>query len=240
MNSPNLYLLPATNQGLGHVMRSRTIGQSWNAMFGGLTYRGVVDPAHVATGVVVFDNYLATQDDFDYWGKFGHTVVAYTDFNSPVNADIVVNQNIGARVNSSGKNLLGPLYFALREEYFGLKIDVAGGVFDADAQDRKLDPLEFAQRMALASCVITSAGTTAYEALYLGKPLILRLKTDNQELTYNGLINGGYALPDTDKNVSRAYDNWLPELRDGRYLVDGLGARRVCRAIFQIWRRNNG
>lgn len=240
MNNPNLYLEPNVICGLGHIMRSRTIGQMWSAMFGGMTYSEHTDPEKLACGVVVFDDYDTGQEWIDYWKELGHTVVVYNDFNVPLEADVYVNQNIGARCVAGGKNLLGPRYFALREDYFGLRINTDGGVFDADAEKRNLDPKEFAQKMALASHVVTAAGITAYEALYLGKQVLLRKVSDSQELTYTNLIGQGYAEPATDKNVERAGLGDQFTLRDGRFLVDGLGAGRVCKAIMDAWRNSNG
>ena len=220
-------------------MRSRALQNAWKAMFGDdMTVGDGNIPKE--SGVVVFDDYDATDDVRATWVRKGHIVISYTDFNERQLADMVVNQNVGAKAACWFKSLCGPRFFALRDEYFNLRTDASGGVFDADAEKRNLDSLEFAHRMALASCVITAAGITAYEALYLGKPLLLRCVADNQELTYNGLISGGYALPANDANVSRAHDGTLPELRSGRTLVDGLGAGRVCREIFNLWRQLHG
>lgn len=237
-NLPVIHFYANTVCGLGHIMRSRALQNAWKSMFSGdMLYN---QPPNRTPGILVFDDYDITDETRIWWMELGHMVVSYTEFNVVQSADIVINQNIGASASGGRKNLLGPKYFALRDEYVGLKTDTSGGVFDADAGKRSLTPLEFAHKMALADCVISSAGITAYEALYLGKPLWLRCVADNQELTYNGLISDGYALPyDSSSNALISY-GVLPETRDGRMLVDGLGAARVCREIFKMWRQLHG
>lgn len=237
-NIPAIHFYANTTCGLGHIMRSRALQNAWKSMFGDkITYNSPIDS--FGPGIVVFDDYGVTDESRAGLMKNGDMVVSYTEFNVEQVADIIINQNIGAKAYGGRKNLLGPKYFALRDEYVGLKTDTSGGVFDADAEKRSLSPLEFAQKMALAECVISATGLAAYEALYLGKPLLLRCIADNQELSYNGLISEGYALPATDENVADVR-NGIPVLRDGRFLVDGLGASRVCREIFMMWRQLHG
>lgn len=240
MNSiPVVHFCADANSGLGHVMRSKALQGAWRSMFSAnITCNAPGFPDDPS--VVVFDDYNVNDEQRAFWMSFGHMVVSYTEFNVEQNADIIVNQNIGASASGGKKNLLGPRYFALREEYFNLRINESGGVFDADAEKRNLSPVEFSQKMALASHVVTAAGLAAYEALYLGKQLLLRKIADNQELTYTNLIAKGYAEPATEGNIGRAVLGDRFTLRDGRFLVDGLGAGRVCREIMNLWRNLHG
>lgn len=239
MNSPNLYLLAGT-QGLGHIMRSLTIESAWRSMFSDKTLRGEVLSE---SGIVVVDNYDIGDRECHGYMNHGHLVVRYTEFAKSIVGDIIVNQNLSAERWDLGgrKNLLGTRYFALREEYIGLRVDTSDGVFDADAEKRNLRPFEFSCKMASAGVVITAAGTTAYEAMYLGKTTLLRCIADNQELTYNNLIEQGYAFPATDENINKANGGRdFQTRRDGRFLVDGLGAGRVCREMMNMWRNQHG
>lgn len=233
MNSPTIQFRPNRVAGLGHIMRCMTLEMAWKSMFG-----NTVVPDGYAD-IVVIDDYTVTNEQRARL-MLDSFVVSYTEFNHEHLADIAVNQNLGANTYGGRKNLNGPRYYAIRREYFGLSISEDGGLFDADAEKRSLTPLAFSQKMARASAVVTAAGLAAYEALFLGKPLLLRCIADNQQLSYDQLVAQEYAVPATEKYLHMAERGTLPPLRSGRTLVDGLGASRVAREIFIQWRETHG
>lgn len=233
MNSPSIQFRPNRVMGLGHIMRSATVEFAWKSMFGDTI---------VADGyaeIVVVDDYTVTNEQRAKL-MLDSFVVSYTEFNHEHLADIAVNQNLGANTYGARKNLNGPRYYAIRREYLGMPVSNDGGVFDADAEKRGLTPYEFSRKMARASAVVTATGLAAYEALYLGKPLLLRCIADNQQLSYDNLISQEYALPAEPKYIHQAERGLLPPLRSGKTLVDGLGAARVAREIFVQWREACG
>lgn len=233
MNSPTIQFRPNRVAGLGHIMRVATLESAWKSMFGDT----IVDDGYA--DIVVVDDYTVTNEQRAKL-MLDSFVVSYTEFNHEHLADIAVNQNLGANAYGAHKNLNGPRYYAIRREYLGMSVSSDGGVFDADAEKRGLTPYEFSRKMARASAVVTAAGLAAYEALYLGKPLLLRCIADNQELSYRNLIAQEYAVPAESKYIHMAERGILPPLKSGRMLVDGLGASRVAREIFIQWRETHG
>lgn len=189
----------------------------------------------------MIDDYYYPDQGFYLWKDLGNLVVSFTEFAVNTPADIIINQNIGAEEleYSNPLCLLGTSYFMLRQDYRAFDKDTRGHIFDADSVNRKMTPLEFSQTMAGARAIICSAGLTAYEALYLEKPLFLRLSAENQRRTYTKLIDKGYALPYNDENIERLSYGWIPTLKSGREVVDGFGPRRVCQAILSEWNRKS-
>ncbi len=131
--------------------------------------------------------------------------------------------------------LLGHRFFQLRQDYLTVQRYGHGAIFDADSVNRKLSPLEFSQTMAESRAIICSAGLTAYEALYLEKPLLLRMVAENQRRTYEGLIDNGYAVPYNEVTQERLKYGWIPKVRSGKELVDGEGPSRVVQALHIMW-----
>jgi hypothetical protein len=236
MNNPILYLHADLNCGLGHRRRLETLQTAWDApseWFG-------TDIPSVA-GICVVDDYCFTVQSFQELKANGHLVAYFTEFANDYPVDILINQNIGAEKlkYNAPIQLLGTRFFMLRQEYLTVQKYGHGAIFDADSVDRKLSPLEFGQTMAEAKAIICSAGITAYEALYLEKPLLLRMSAENQRRTYEGLIDNGYAIPYNDIAIERLSYGWIPTVKSGRNLVDGLGPSRVCQALRLMWEQTH-
>ena len=232
MKKPNLYLSADSKCGLGHVRRLQALEWAW----GELANWERSDIPEVP-GICVVDDYYYTEQSFQKWKDAGHLVAYFTEFPCNFAVDIIINQNFGAdklRYDVPVK-LLGTSYFMLRQNYLTVKSYGHGAIFDADSVNRKLTPLEFTQTMAESRAIICSAGLTAYEALYLEKPLLLRMVAENQSRTYHGLIDNGYAVPYNDENKEKLKWGWLPTLKSGRSLVDGRGPLRVVKALEMAW-----
>ncbi len=232
MNKPPLYLRADSKCGLGHVRRLQALERAWGAS---ANWEGTEIPE--VPGICVVDDYYCTEQSFKAWKDAGHLVAYFTEFPCNFAVDIIINQNIGAEnlKYNVPVRLLGTHYFMLRQDYLTVQHYGHGAIFDADSVNRKLSPLEFTQTMAESRAIICSAGLTAYEALYLEKPLLLRMVAENQSRTYHGLIDNGYAVPYNDVNKERLKWGWIPTVKSGRSLVDGRGPQRVVQALLMAW-----
>ena len=90
--------------------------------------------------------------------------------------------------------------------------------------------------MAECSYVLTSAGGTVYEVMYLRKPMLLRKANNTQAVTYNNLIRDDLALVDNAKNREYIKDRVVRRLYSSkvRGLVDGNGASRIVEEILNV------
>ena len=201
---PPLYLWYDRDCGLGHKLRCQTLGNEWLGRGGIVHFSG--EPTVPA--VIVFDDYSGVDADRALWQCANLTVVIEDrPLADLITCDVLLNQNYGAeklRYNTTGRMLLGAQYFMLRDDYCTLNVKEKIEVFDADAQDRKLDAGRFARTVASAEVIVCSAGCTAHEALYLKKTMLLRLSAPNQLVPYEALINDGYALPENSDSERRA------------------------------------
>ena len=96
----------------------------------------------------------------------------------------------------------------------------------------------FASKMADCSYVLTSAGGTVYEVMYLRKPMLLRKANNTQAVTYHNVIHDNLALPDTQENRETMKNPYHRE-RYASYLsglVDGQGASRIVEEILNVVR----
>jgi len=192
--------------------------------------------------VVVIDNYYAT----DAWRRSlrddGHFVVALDELGGIREADLIVNKDIGVThhlyPNVPKENVLcGPSYFLLPHEAKSVTLSHNIPKFDADATGRSLSQKDFLSLMAQADIVSCSAGGTAYIALYMCKPVILRCVAENQRRTYEGFINKGYALPEETFGASLVLKQFpglqVALIERGRALVPGHGVDLVMAAILE-------
>ncbi|MDF5751398.1 glycosyltransferase [Spongiactinospora sp. TRM90649] len=104
---------------------------------------------------------------------------------------------------------------------------------------------ELPRLMAQADLVITAAGTTVWELLYLGVPTALTWVRENQLLGYHAVTKRGLAAGLGAGNDPRSA---VPTLRDlladpgrraryarrGRKVIDGLGRERAADALARI------
>ena len=247
MKIPDLYLNTDTKHGLGHKMRTWAIAEEYLRRGGTVHWTWDKFPGEMC--VTIFDGYFYTNHDRDRWMSAGHLVVTLDDFErADFTTHILVNYNYGIseklpcfhepQIPGISILLLGIKYFPLRDDYKKL-ISIDGDYpFDADSVGRQMKPDVFAKKMAECSYVLTSAGGTVYEIMYLCKPMLLRIANNTQAVTYNNLIGDDLAMVDNMHN--REY------LRQGfarRYfsdkmqgLVDGQGASRIVEEILHVAR----
>ena len=244
MKIPDLYLKVDTVHGLGHKMRTWAIAEEYLGRGGAVHWQWEKLPSEMS--VVIFDGYDFTNHDRKRWMSAGHLVVTLDDFErADFTTHILINYNYGTerlsvfsqpKIPNISITLLGTKYFPLRNDYLGL-ISTDGVVpFDADAVGRQMPPSLFAKNMAEASYILSSAGGTVYEIMYLCKPMLLRRANNTQAVTYHNVINDGLALPDTPENreamespnIRRHYASCL------RGLVDGKGAGRIVEEIVNV------
>jgi spore coat polysaccharide biosynthesis predicted glycosyltransferase SpsG len=234
---PDLYILADDKCGLGHVRRQQVLEAKWKNAGGEVYWHQPTRP-----GILVIDDYYYPNADRLIWMGLNNLVVYFTEFEGVFDCDVVVNQNIGAEelnYPNSKLKLLGTQYFLLRDHYKNIRPTGGEAIFDADKVDRKLEPLEFARCLASSRAVICSAGLTAYESIYLQKPTFIRLSAENQQRTYDRLISGGWAFPYDDTRASMLNYGWLPEVKDGKNLIDGYGADLVAWNLYTLWEKTH-
>ena len=132
--------------------------------------------------------------------------------------------------------MLGTKYFPLRNDYKKL-ISIEGEhSFDADSANREMEPSVFAKKMSECSYVLTSAGGTVYEVMYLRKPMLLRLANNTQAVTYRNVIRDGLALQDgpESRKMMRHQDIRQKYAERVSGLVDGKGATRIVEEIINV------
>ena len=246
MKLPDLYLNVDTVHGLGHKMRTWAIAEEYLRQGGAVHWQWDKLPDEMS--VTIFDGYNYTNHDRERWMSAGHLVVTLDDFaRADFTTHILINYNYGAEklpcFKMSGMKipgisifLLGTKYFPLREDYKKLTSVDGGHSFDTDSVGRQMPPAQFAKNMAEASYVLSSAGGTVYEIMYLCKPMLLRKANSTQGVTYNNVIRDRLALPDTQENremMKNPYhrDRYVSYLQG---LVDGNGASRIVEEISHV------
>ena len=241
---PDLYLKVDTASGLGHKMRTWAIAEEYLKRGGAVKWIWDRFPSEMS--VVIFDGYRFTNVERQRWMSFGHLVVTLDDFErSDFITHVLINYNYGTeklavfsqpKIPNISITLLGTRYFPLRNDYHILVSTDGTLPFDADSVGRQMPPDLFAREMAKASYILSSAGGTVYEIMYLCKPMLLRKANNTQSVTYHNVINDGLALPDTPENraamespnIRRHYASCL------RGLVDGKGASRIVEEIVSV------
>ena len=233
---PDLRLRYDKTCGMGHIMRCRTLEKAWNRLGGACKHS---ESRALAHEIVVFDGYYYTNEAKHAAMLDGNIVVSLTEFNIPTVSHIVINQNLGAERFSypfADVQLLGTDYFLLRDEVRYANAEWGIGVFDADSANRSLSPEEFATKLASAKAVICGAGMTAYESIYLGKPTFIRMVAENQKLTHTMLIKHRWAFPATPHNIENLEHGVYFNRPVAKSLIDGEGADRVAKAIYDYWK----
>lgn len=242
--TPRLHIILDDSVGLGHRARCWAIAEEWLRRKGAVTWG--LSGIGTDKVVMLFDGYNTDQQYRDFWREAGHIIVAQDDLGVTERAHVVINHAFDADARMPeyvGRGhmqiLMGPKYFPLRSDYAPLKPTTDGKVFDTDLVGRQMQPDEFARRMAAAPYVICSAGITVYEALYLRKPLLVRLAAENQRATYDGVLKRHWAWPDTPENRERISDPVLRQtitISNGRHPVDSSGAKRIVdSALAAYW-----
>jgi len=246
MKLPDLYLNvdSRTSVGLGHKMRTWAIAEEYLRRGGAVHWQWDKLPDEMC--VTIFDGYNYTNHDRERWMSAGHLVVTLDDFErADFTTHVLINYNYGTekfacfrapKIPGISVLLLGTKYFPLREDYKKLTSISGDYPFDADSVGREMPPAQFAKNMAEASYVLSSAGGTVYEIIYLCKPMLLRKANSTQGVTYNNVIRDGLALQDTPENretmksphVRMHYVSCL------RGLVDGNGASRIVEEISNV------
>ena len=245
MSIPDLYLNVDTKHGLGHKMRTWAIAEEYLRRGGAVHWTWDKFPDEMCA--TIFDGYFYTNHDRERLMSAGHLVVTLDDFErADFATHILINYNYGIseklpcfhepQIPGISILLLGIKYFPLRDDYKKL-ISIDGDYpFDADSVGRQMKPDVFAKKMAECSYVLTSAGGTVYEIMYLRKPMLLRKANSTQAITYHNVINGGLALPDTQENRETMKNPYHRE-RYASYLsglVDGQGATRIVGEILNV------
>jgi spore coat polysaccharide biosynthesis predicted glycosyltransferase SpsG len=217
-------------------MRCRTLEKAWNRIGGSCKHNNAEPLPHE---IVIFDGYYYTNEEKHQTILNGNIVVTITEFDSPVVSHIIVNQNLGAEKYSypfADVQLLGTDYFLLRDEIRYANAEWGISIFDADKVNRSLSPGEFALKLSTAKAVICSAGQTAYESVYLGKPTLIRMVAENQKLTHTMLIKHRWAHPATPHNIESLEHGVYFNRPQAKTLIDGEGADRVAKEIYQYWK----
>ena len=245
MKIPDLYLNVDTKHGLGHKMRTWAIAEEYLRRGGTVHWTWDKFPEDMC--VTIFDGYFYTNHDRERWRDAGHLVVTLDDFErAGFSTHILINYNHGMnarlpcfstpQIPGISILLLGTKYFPLRDDYKKL-VSIDGEYpFDADAVERQLSASKFAEAIASCSYVLTSAGGTVYEVMYLCKPMLLRKANNTQAVTYNNLLSDDLAMRDNAHNreylsreSARKYSS-----NKMRGLVDGNGASRIVEEIIHV------
>ena len=244
--------------GLGHVMRCIALTEEW-ASRGGLSMNWGADIRKLESiydSIAVIDGYYLFQsDERTAQLKLSDYKVAYETLKRNRNLVVVINEHLGyfycdvflnhcyraeeMPYKMTAKLLLGSQYFLLKKKYRHVQISETIPVFDTDQQQRGLPSDEFAEKLASAKLVVCSAGTTVYEALSLGKPIVLRCNYDSERWTYNHLLADGYVVEEntTGFNFVNTPGGALEVMKaKGPQLIDGQGPRRVADALLEAYR----
>ena len=109
-----------------------------------------------------------------------------------------------------------------------------------------VDPQRMPQEMNWSDLAVTAAGSTCWELALLGVPALAIIAAENQVALANGLEHAGGTWSTsgwghvlTPQSLAREIAALLDDLprrrqlsQRGQELVDGLGAARICRAMF--------
>ena len=247
MKIPDLYLNVDTKHGLGHKMRTWAIAEEYLRRGGAVHWTWDKFPDEMC--VTIFDGYFYTNHDRERWMSAGHLVVTLDDYErADFTTHILINYNYGIseklpcfhkpQIPGISILFLGTEYFPLRDDYKKL-ISIDGDYsFDADSVGRQMKPDVFAKKMAECSYVLTSAGGTVYEVMYLRKPMLLRKANNTQAVTYNNLLRDDLALTDNESNRDWIQYRGSRQVYSERLrgLVDGHGAYRIVEEILNVAR----
>ena len=199
-----------------------------------------------AAKLLVGPDYALLRKEFNSWRNWPRPI-------KPVARHLLISMG-----GSDPENFTARILSALRElDPAALEITVViGGANPHEHSLRQLESqfsgkmhLQFdvgnmAEVMAGADLATSAAGCTCYELAWLQVPMVLLALADNQRLTAQALANAGAAVDagwfaDFDPQrfahlVHRAVQDY--ELRcslggNGRRLVDGFGAHRVCQIL---------
>jgi len=244
MKIPDLFLNVDTKRGLGHKMRTWAIAEEYLRRGGAVHWTWDKFPDGMC--VTIFDGYDYTNHDRERWMSAGHLVVTLDDFErADFTTHILINYNYGTekfqcfhapKIPNISVFLLGTKYFPLRDDYKKLVSIDGDSPFDADSVGRQMKPDVFAKKMAECSYVLTSAGGTVYEVMYLRKPMLLRKANNTQAVTYNNLLRDGLAMVDNESNREYLKHEWARRSYSEtmRGLVDGKGASRIVEEIIRV------
>jgi spore coat polysaccharide biosynthesis predicted glycosyltransferase SpsG len=101
------------------------------------------------------------------------------------------------------------------------------------------DPDDLPQRMFETDLAVSATGSTIYELLATGTPVIGIPQAENQRLIAEGL--GNAILRNNTTKVTNEIANLIEDTdmrrrlyKEGQHLVDGLGARRVYKKLNKI------
>lgn len=244
--------------GLGHVMRCMALTEEW-ASRGGLSMNWGIDIRKLESiydSIAVIDGYYLFQsDERTTQLKLSDYKVAYEILKQNRNLVVVINEHLGyfycdvflnhcyraeeMQYKMTAKLLLGSQYFLLKKKYRHVQISETIPVFDTDQQQRGLPSDEFAEKLASAKLVVCSAGTTVYEALSLGKLIVLRCNNDSERWTYGHLLADEYVADESSEGF-RFMNTPSLELEAmrarGPRLIDGQGPKRVADALLGSYR----
>ena len=236
----SLHLHLDKSPGLGHQRRLLAIAQEWMNR-GGKTER-FLNKKPVGPAVHLFDGYSFGNDEFTTAKKTGGLTVVIDEKDKGYKADLVFVPALLKIYRGFDNYLYGPEYFPLRESFKQIPVKPDDGepvqldeIFYCDSVGRSMHPNTFSYRMAQSKVIVCSAGITAYESLYLGKPTLLRYTAENQKANFLNLIGEGYALPFRDHNPqSLDFDTRQTLGEKGRSLVDGHGSKRIVDKILEV------
>lgn len=240
MHLPMMRFITNTTNGLGHVRRDQVLAEAWRKRGGQTTHGFRHKFNHDLREIVIIDDYEVSNEVRRNIHKSGQFVVLIDDEAKILDnyVSLIINQNLGAVPQMyKVKSLCGPTYSMIRDAVKIAPFGEDGGIVNMIDLKRKLNDKDSAELMARAKIVISGAGVTAYEALYLGKPLLLELLAENQGMTYLNLIRRGYALQNLPESLQQLLDEGSTEFRawanSGRLLVDGHGADRIVNYLME-------
>ncbi len=240
MHLPMMRFITNTESGLGHVRRDQALADAWGKRGGQVVYGFRTKFTHDLREIVVIDDYTVSNGVRADIYKSGQFVVLIDDEAKIFDdyASLIINQNLGATSTMYPvTSLCGPTYSMIRDAVKVAPFGDSGGIVNMIGLKRKLNDKDSAKLLAQAQIVISGSGVTAYEALYLGKPLLLEVLAGNQMLTYTNLIAGNYAYQNIPKSLQELLEMNSVEFRvwanKGRLLVDGHGADRIINYLVE-------
>lgn len=173
--------------------------------------------------------------------------VEYALINSEIRAAAIqpISERHGVILSLGGSDVLGRR--ALIENHLrhhqAWSVTTALGLIGAEITS----VAAMAESLALSRVGVIAVGTTTWEALYLGLPIVGVVVAENQLLISNSLITLGLAeifdvrhevdfhkITQRVHNLYNSFDLLQKRSDHGRTLVDGLGAERVARTVLAL------
>lgn len=121
------------------------------------------------------------------------------------------------------------------------RLDLAGPVYAGPGAGRggRVNWLpggaELLTRVARSKLVVSAAGVSSWEMLYVGVPLALVLAADNQRGNYEWMTAQGWAYGlGSGEGLTRGVSALLAGELHGVQRIDGLGAARVAEAVLRL------